>query len=72
LLGFDIDYLFCPHNSFPISCYCRKPMPGLGVALVEKYKLDPSQCIMVGDRTTDKTFASRSGFQFQHASKFFA
>lgn len=72
LLGFDIDYLYCPHASFPIACYCRKPMPGFGVVHIEKYKLDPSQCIMVGDMTSDKTFAKRSGFQFQHASEFFA
>jgi len=26
---------------------------------------------MVGDQTTDKTFAKRLGFQFEHASGFF-
>ncbi len=72
LLGVDIDYKFCPHNMFPINCYCRKPMPGLGVDFTEKYKLDPDQTIVVGDRTTDKTFARRSGFTFVHADDFFA
>ncbi|MBD3408231.1 MAG: HAD-IIIA family hydrolase [Candidatus Lokiarchaeota archaeon] len=71
LLGLDIDYRFCPHYYFPINCYCRKPMPGLGVELVEEYKLNPDETIMVGDQTTDKTFARRCGFQFQHADKFF-
>jgi len=60
LLGHDIEYHYCPHRVPPISCYCRKPMPGLGVQLFHKYKLDPRQCIMVGDMTSDKTFAKRS------------
>ena len=71
LVGHDIEYYFCPHGSFPIACFCRKPMPGLGAHLIEKHKLDPNQCIMIGDMTSDKTFAKRSGFQFRHASEFF-
>jgi histidinol-phosphate phosphatase family protein len=71
LLGLDIDYKFCPHGFFPQVCYCRKPIPGLGVEFIEKYKLNPAQCIMVGDRTTDKTFASRCGFKFVKADEFF-
>lgn len=71
LLGFRIDYKFCPHHSFPIRCYCRKPMCGLGVYFIEKYGLKPSDCIMVGNATSDKTFAERSGFQYQDAEVFF-
>lgn len=71
LLDFKIDYKFCPHHSFPIRCFCRKPMPGLGVYFIEKYGLDPKQCIMVGNATSDKTFAERSGFQYQDAEVFF-
>lgn len=70
LLGHDIDVLYCPDNSFPIKSYDRKPLPGMGVKHVFKYKLDPKQCIMVGDSTSDKTFASRCGFQFIHADEF--
>lgn len=71
LLGVDIDVRFCPHQSAPLSCYCRKPMPGVWVDLMLKYKLDPKQCIMVGDMTTDKTFAARSGIQYYDQSDFF-
>jgi len=71
LLGLDIDFRFCPHHSFPISCFCRKPITGLGVELIETYKLNPNQCIMVGDMTSDKTFANRCGFKFIHADEFF-
>ena len=71
LLGVDIDYKFCPHSAFPLNCYCRKPMPGLGVEFIEKYKLDPDKTIMVGDQTTDKTFARRCGIKFIHSEEFF-
>jgi phosphoglycolate phosphatase-like HAD superfamily hydrolase len=44
----------------------------MSALFIEKYKLLPSECIMVGDMTTDETFAIRSGFKFVHADKFFA
>lgn len=71
LLGLDIDYRFCTHAPAPITCYCRKPGSGFGVEFIEKYKLDPAQCIMVGDYGTDKTFAARCGFQYMDQSEFF-
>jgi HAD superfamily hydrolase (TIGR01662 family) len=72
LLGHEIEYVYCPHQSAPISCYCRKPMSGHGVMFIEKYKLNRNECIMVGDMTTDKTFAARSGFQYVDQGEFFA
>jgi HAD superfamily hydrolase (TIGR01662 family) len=71
LLGHKIEYVFCPHQSSPPTCYCRKPQSGNGVLLIEKYKLNPAECIFVGDKTTDKTFAERLGFQYFHPDKFF-
>jgi len=71
LLGVDIDYRFCSHSVPPIVCYCRKPGVGFGVELIEKYKLDPSQCIMVGDMKTDETFAKRCGFKYVDVNEFF-
>ena len=70
-LGLDIEYQFCPHQSAPISCYCRKPMPGLGVDFIIKHKLNRKECIFVGDMTTDKTFAERCGFQYVDQAVFF-
>lgn len=71
LLNLKIDYLYCPHKVPPVSCYCRKPAPGMGAYFIVKYKLNPSECIFVGDSTSDKTFASRCGFQFQTPDSFF-
>lgn len=65
------EVLYCPHKVPPITCYCRKPGPGMGVELIYKYKLDPRQCIYVGDMTTDKSFAGRCGFKFVDHDSFF-
>lgn len=65
------DYVFCPHKIPPASCYCRKPQSGIGVYFIRKYNLDPAQVIMVGDQTTDKTFAKRLGFQYVDQKDFF-
>jgi HAD superfamily hydrolase (TIGR01662 family) len=62
---------YCPHKVPPISCYCRKPGPGMGVELIVKYKLDPAQCIYVGDAGTDRSFAARCGFRFVDHNEFF-
>lgn len=71
LLGHSVPTVFCPHGSFPVACYCRKPQAGLGVLLTRLHDLDPAQTIMVGDMTTDRTFAARCGFQFADADAFF-
>jgi HAD superfamily hydrolase (TIGR01662 family) len=71
LLGIKFPVKFCGHSVPPIICYCRKPAPGMGVEFIEEYKLNPSECIMVGDMTSDATFAKRCGFQFVDADVFF-
>lgn len=71
LLGLDIEVASCPHN-VPPTCYCRKPQSGLGVALIEKHQLDPARCLVVGDQTTDKTFAKRLGMDYADQADFFA
>ncbi len=71
LLGVDIEVAFCPHEPAPINCWCRKPMPGMAVAFIEKHRLDRAGTVMVGDMTTDRTFASRAGVRFVDQSEFF-
>lgn len=67
-----LEVRYCPHKILPITCYCRKPGPGMGVELIVKHKLDPQQCIFVGDLGTDRSFAQRCGFQFADHNEFFA
>lgn len=71
LLGMKIEYMYCPHKVPPVSCYCRKPAPGMGAYFIIRYQLNPSECIMVGDQTSDKTFAERLGMTFVQADEFF-
>jgi histidinol phosphatase-like enzyme len=72
LLGVAIDVLYCPHGGGPPVCWCRKPLPGLGVVFIQRYRLDPSQCIYVGSGPQDPGFARRLGFQYRDAARFFA
>jgi len=71
LLGHDIPVSFCPHPYRGYQCWCRKPMPGFGVALIRQHELDPSRCWYVGDRKTDEQFAHACGFSFAWAEAFF-
>jgi histidinol phosphatase-like enzyme len=71
LLGVSIEILYCPHGAGPPICWCRKPLPGLGVLLIQRHLLDPSQCIYVGAGPQDPGFARRLGFQYRQAEEFF-
>src|SRR5262249_51503816 len=50
------EIAYCPHPAFPVGCYCRKPMPGLGVYLLWKHRLARENVIMVGDMKSDMDF----------------
>tara|TARA_X000000950_G_scaffold230665_1_gene278955 strand:+ start:577 stop:1113 length:537 start_codon:yes stop_codon:yes gene_type:complete len=48
------DYIYCPHHpEFSKKCECRKPNPGMILSLLGKYKLNPHNCIMIGDKISD-------------------
>ena len=72
LLGGVIDdYYFCPHLPPKDLCFCRKTQSGSGVLMMHKHKLDLKSCIMVGDATSDKTFAERLEIKYKHPNIFF-
>ena len=71
LLGVSIEMLYCPHGAGPPICWCRKPLPGLGVVFIQRFRLDPPQCIYVGTGSQDHGFARRLGFQYCDARGFF-
>jgi aryl-alcohol dehydrogenase-like predicted oxidoreductase/histidinol phosphatase-like enzyme len=70
-LGIDLGIEYCPHAAGPPVCWCRKPLPGLGVVLRERHELDPAQCIYVGGGSQDPGFARRLGFQYRNEAEFF-
>jgi aryl-alcohol dehydrogenase-like predicted oxidoreductase/predicted kinase/histidinol phosphatase-like enzyme len=71
LLQVDIDVEYCPHAAGPPSCWCRKPLPGLGVLFIHRHRLDPRQCIYVGSGPQDAGFARRLGFVYSEVDEFF-
>ncbi len=72
LLGQTMDIRFCPHPPSGASCWCRKPLPGMGVVLLRDHNLAPERCLMVGDMASDEQFATTCGFAWSHADAFFA
>jgi aryl-alcohol dehydrogenase-like predicted oxidoreductase/histidinol phosphatase-like enzyme/predicted kinase len=72
MLGVDIEIEHCPHAAGPPSCWCRKPLPGLGVVFIQRHRLDPRQCIYVGAGPQDPGFARRLGLTYCNADDFFA
>ncbi len=73
LLGLPVtDIAWCPHPAFPAGCFCRKPMPGLGIALARKHGLALDELVMVGDMDSDEQFAKAIGAKYHRAEEFFA
>ena len=69
--GVEIEVLTCTHQPGRAVCWCRKPLPGLGVLVIEMYELDPAQCIVVGESAADRGFAERLGFRLVSPDEFF-
>jgi aryl-alcohol dehydrogenase-like predicted oxidoreductase/histidinol phosphatase-like enzyme/predicted kinase len=65
LVGFQIDVEYCPHPAGPPRCWCRKPLPGLGVLLIHRHRLDPARCVYVGSGAADSGFARKVGFAYR-------
>lgn len=57
----DFDFAFCPHAAGPPRCWCRKPLPGLGVLMMHRHGFDPARSIYVGDGPHDAGFARKLG-----------
>ncbi|HVH54793.1 MAG TPA: aldo/keto reductase [Vicinamibacterales bacterium] len=71
LLGVAIEVEYCSHAAGAPQCWCRKPLPGLGVLLMHRHNLDPDASIYVGDGPHDAGYAGRLGFQYRPARDFF-
>jgi aryl-alcohol dehydrogenase-like predicted oxidoreductase/histidinol phosphatase-like enzyme/predicted kinase len=71
LLGLEIDHIWCPHGDGAPVCWCRKPLPGLGVVLIERHRLDPARCVYVGRDASDRTFARALGFTYREVADVF-
>lgn len=72
LLGLPVvDVAYCPHQAFPVACFCRKPMPGLAVQLIERHHLSLKDLVVVGDMKSDAELAAGIGARYFDAADFF-
>ena len=55
------EIAYCPHQAHPVACWCRKPLPGLGVYLMERHRLARKHLIVVGDMAGNTKFAAALG-----------
>jgi aryl-alcohol dehydrogenase-like predicted oxidoreductase/predicted kinase len=60
----DLDVALCPHPAGPPVCWCRKPLPGLGLLLTRTHGLDLARSWHVGRGAADRGFAARLGMRF--------
>ncbi len=72
LLNLPVDGVaYCPHKAFPVACFCRKPMPGLAVSLIERHALSLGDLMVVGDMKSDAELAASLGVRYYDAADFF-
>jgi len=50
--GHVVDIAYCPHRPDE-GCQCRKPRPGMILALAAKHRLDLGKAVVIGDFLTD-------------------
>jgi mannose-1-phosphate guanylyltransferase/phosphomannomutase len=72
--GLIDDYSYCPHHpetgfldevvDLKILCACRKPKPGMVLALAEKHDLHLTSSFMLGDSLADEELAQVTGMFF--------
>ena len=63
--GAHIDtFYFCPHHpDFTGACECRKPQPGMFFQAAREWKLFLPDCVMYGDKESDRIAAEKAGIQ---------
>ncbi len=81
-IGGADTYRFCPHdpraagkpNSRPeyaVDCACRKPKPGMLIAIMQSLGVSPAETVYVGDSPDDEQAAQAAGVHFVSAQQFF-
>lgn len=55
-----LEVVYCPHDQ-DADCACRKPRPGLLLALARRHNLDLARSWMVGDAERDVEAGRRAG-----------
>ena len=58
-LGVAVSWSYCPHPAGPPVCWCRKPLPGLVLAIAHAHSIDLARSRLIGASPADRTLASR-------------
>ncbi|MDX2090539.1 MAG: aldo/keto reductase [Kofleriaceae bacterium] len=64
LLGLTLVTACCTHAPGPPVCWCRKPLPGLALALAREHDLALDRMLCVGRGAADKGFARRARIRY--------
>ena len=67
LLDLALPIARCTHPPGPPVCWCRKPMPGLALALARAHGFDLARSLHVGRNAADRGFATRAGMRYADA-----
>jgi aryl-alcohol dehydrogenase-like predicted oxidoreductase len=57
--GLRVAAAVCPHGAGPPVCWCRKPLPGLLLALARREGVDPTRVKVLAASAADRTLARR-------------
>ena len=69
------DIFYCPFHptgakgKYKKISYDRKPNPGMLFKAIKKWKIDPKQSFMIGDKVSDRSAAKAAGLKFFFKSK---
>lgn len=68
--GVEVDaWYFCPHHpDYTGECSCRKPEPGMLLRAMRDFRANPAECVMYGDKDSDRLAAEAAGVAFTDAS----
>ncbi|HEX2251177.1 MAG TPA: HAD-IIIA family hydrolase, partial [Gemmatimonadales bacterium] len=67
----DAALQLCPHP-LEQDCACRKPNPGMLLAIMRHYGIQPADTMFVGNHEIDREAAARAGTAFAWSQDFFA
>ncbi len=62
MLDVPLHVSACVHAAGPPVCWCRKPLPGLALAIARQHRLQFELC--VGGGAADRGFAARAGIPY--------
>jgi aryl-alcohol dehydrogenase-like predicted oxidoreductase/predicted kinase len=70
-LDVPVAWGVCTHPGGPPVCWCRRPLPGLGVVLLRRAEIKRARCLAVTRGPQDQRFAKSLGVESVDHEEFF-